>query len=177
MNKSKPFLLGLGIGLIVAGLVVQTSHWLTQAQELELPIPNVIQSEAPVASADPGESNPSPSSTPVDQVKLELQKQVDLLRKRTERLQNQLDSKPTVKVYIMAGTGSFTLSSILKRSGVIEKQGPFMDGYASLSGFTVKEGLYEFRNNMTAEEALFAVGAPIATPIPTVATAPTPSAP
>jgi hypothetical protein len=169
MNKSKPFLFGLGIGLIVAGLVVQTSHWITQAGQLELPIPSEFQSPEPGAPVAPG---PQSSDQPpiVDAEKEELKKQVDLLRKRTERLQSELAVKPVVKVYIVEGMGSFTISSILKRSGVIETQGPFMNSYASFPGFSVKEGLYEFRSNMLAEEALFVIGAPVKTPEPTAST-------
>ncbi len=166
MNRTKPFLMGLGIGIIVATIVVQVSVWISNVTGLQLPIPSASPGDLTMNLQEPITSpKVAPNVTPSKTVgKSEDVQQMTLLRLRVERLQSQIAKQQEIRIYIPELVTNWQLISLLKGSGILKIQKPFEDLYPS--GFVPKSGVYQFKQNADATEVLFKLGVPVVTATP-----------
>lgn len=172
MSVKKPFLSGLGVGLIVASAILETTHWANQTAAIEIsdliPKPTATME---VSNSAPSSNSPVASNTVnMDELKAELAKsKADLASAK-----KKLAVKPTMKLYIPNGSNAWSVSALLKEAGIIPAQNEFINEhqkYAKQVQF--KKGFYGFKEKMTNEDVLRVFGAPIPTATTPASASPT----
>jgi hypothetical protein len=168
VSAKKPFLTGMGIGLIIAACIVETTHWLNSTSGIVIPTPSTNPTASNTVDWSGGATPAIESSTVPSANTSELEQ----AKEQIAKLKKKLAAKPTMRIYINEGTNSWNVSAMLKEAGVIQKQNDFLAVYNQYANqFQLKKGFYSLKENMKSEDVLRVLGAPIPTPsaAPTVA--------